>query len=231
MVIAPSSNADDPYESLRNIVLRQSVDGLIMGAENLNSEIMDLIQKSGIPFVFIGQNPLYPHFSIDVNNEEGAYLVTKEIIENTLLACIKTGCAAAGVKSKDTIKTVTPDNIIASTVDRETAVLVQTPQAFKRELIKSAYEKFGFHMTDDCALMEKMGAKIVLRNNVAQVMGPIKLYGATVEARELRGNAALIMAGLVAEGKTTVCGCRYVKRGYEDICRDLRSLGAIIYET
>lgn len=87
-------------------------------------------------------------------------LVTREIIENTLLACIKTGCAAAGVKSKDTIKTVTPDNIIASTVDRETAVLIQTPQAFKRELIKSAYEKFGFQMTDDCALMEKMGAKI-----------------------------------------------------------------------
>ncbi len=87
-------------------------------------------------------------------------LVTKEIIENTLVACIKTGCAAAGVKSKDTIKTVTPDNIIASTVDRETAVLIQTPQAFKRELIKSAYEKFGFEMTDDCALMEKMGAKI-----------------------------------------------------------------------
>ena len=46
-----------------------------------NDTIMDLIQKSGIPFVFIGQNPLYPHFSIDVNNEEGAYLVTKEIID------------------------------------------------------------------------------------------------------------------------------------------------------
>lgn len=87
-------------------------------------------------------------------------LVTREIIENTLIACIKTGCAAAGVKSKDTIKTVTPDNMIASTVDRETAVLIQTPQAFKKELIKSAYEKYGFQMTDDCALMEKMGAKV-----------------------------------------------------------------------
>lgn len=87
-------------------------------------------------------------------------LVTKEIIENTLLACIKTGCAATGVKSKDTIKTVTPDNMISSTVDRETAVLIQTPQAFKRELIKSAYDKFGFQMTDDCALMEKMGTRI-----------------------------------------------------------------------
>ena len=87
-------------------------------------------------------------------------LVTREIIENTLSACIEIGCAAAGVKSKDTIKTVTSDNIIASTVDRESAVLIQTPQAFKKELIKSAYEKFGFEMTDDCALIEKMGAKI-----------------------------------------------------------------------
>lgn len=87
-------------------------------------------------------------------------LVTKEIIENTLIACTDIGCAAAGVKSKDTIKTVTSENIIKSTVDRETAVLIQTPQAFGKELIKSAYEKFGFEMTDDCALVEKMGAEI-----------------------------------------------------------------------
>lgn len=87
-------------------------------------------------------------------------LVTKEIIENTILACIKTGCAAAGVKSKDTIKTVSPEKYITSTVDRDSAVLIQTPQGFHRELIKTAYEKFGFSETDDCALMEKMGAKI-----------------------------------------------------------------------
>ncbi len=91
-------------------------------------------------------------------------LVTKEIIENTLSACIKTGCAAAGVKSKDTIKTVSSENFITSTVDRESAVLIQTPQAFNRKLIKSAYEKFGFSETDDCAMAEKMGAKIEIVN-------------------------------------------------------------------
>lgn len=87
-------------------------------------------------------------------------LVTKEIIENTLAACIKSGCAAAGVKPKDTIKTVTSKGAIESTVPRETAVLIQTPQAFLRESIKAAYEKFGLNETDDCALMEKMGASI-----------------------------------------------------------------------
>ena len=88
--------------------------------------------------------------------------VTKEIIESTLIACIETGSAAAGVKSKDTIKTVNADGSIESTVDREKAVLIQTPQAFKKELIKSAYQKFGFEMTDDCALMEKMGANVTV---------------------------------------------------------------------
>ena len=87
-------------------------------------------------------------------------LVTKEIIENTLTACIKSGCAAAGVKPKDTIKTVTSEGVIQSTVPRETAVLIQTPQAFLRDSIKAAYEKFGLNETDDCALMEKMGASI-----------------------------------------------------------------------
>lgn len=82
MVIAPSNYVEDSYESLRNVILRHSVDGLIMGAEYLNKDIMDLLKESGIPFVFVGQNPDYPHFSIDVNNKEGAYLVTKEIIKH-----------------------------------------------------------------------------------------------------------------------------------------------------
>ena len=87
-------------------------------------------------------------------------LVTKEIIERTLSACIRSGGAAAGVKSKDTIKTVSDEKIILSTVDREKAVLIQTPQAFLRAGIKEAYEKFGTNETDDCALMEKMGVKV-----------------------------------------------------------------------
>lgn len=95
MVIAPSTNQNDPYESLRNIILRRSVDGLIIGAENLNFDIMNLIERSKIPFIFIGQNPEYPHFAIDVNNEEGAYLVTKEIIKHTTSSS-KSVCCITG---------------------------------------------------------------------------------------------------------------------------------------
>ena len=89
-------------------------------------------------------------------------LVTKEIIEETLSAAIKMGAAATGVKSKDTIKQISSEMIIESTVPRELAVLIQTPQGFDRNFILNAYEKYGFNETDDCALMEKSGANIAV---------------------------------------------------------------------
>ena len=75
-----------------------------------------------------------------------------------------------------------------------------------------------------------MNAGIKLSGNKVSTCGVSKLTAAKVRAKELRGNAALIMAGLLAEGETVVLDCQYVKRGYEDICRDLKSLGAMIYE-
>ena len=55
-----------------------------------------------------------------------------------------------------------------------------------------------------------------------------KLHGAEVEAQELRGGAALVLAGLAAKGVTTVKNIEYIERGYEDICRDLSQLGAVM---
>ena len=55
------------------------------------------------------------------------------------------------------------------------------------------------------------------------------LRGERVKAAELRGGAALVVAGLMAEGETTVTGCEYIERGNETICKDLRELGARIY--
>lgn len=75
----------------------------------------------------------------------------------------------------------------------------------------------------------KMGADIYLVDTRrAYVNGREQLYGSTVEAKELRGGAALVMAGLLAEGETVITGCSYINRGYENICRDLRELGARI---
>lgn len=86
-------------------------------------------------------------------------LVTKDIIEKTAEECILSGCCAVGVMSKDTIKT-SADGIITGTVPRETCIMIQTPQAFRRTELIKAYEKYGTGETDDCGVMEKAGAKI-----------------------------------------------------------------------
>ena len=49
-----------------------------------------------------------------------------------------------------------------------------------------------------------------------------------MEAKELRGGAALVLAGLAAEGETIVTGSAYIERGYERICEDLAGLGGRI---
>lgn len=75
--------------------------------------------------------------------------------------------------------------------------------------------------------LRRMGADLREQGkDVVLVNGVETLRGACVEARELRGGAALVVAGLMAQGETTVTGCRYIYRGYENICRDFRELGA-----
>lgn len=74
--------------------------------------------------------------------------------------------------------------------------------------------------------LRRMGADITLRGSVAYVKGGCRLHGATVEAQELRGGAALVAASLAAEGAGTVTNRHYIDRGYEDIVQSLRELGA-----
>ncbi len=73
--------------------------------------------------------------------------------------------------------------------------------------------------------LRKMGAVIEGEESFALVEGGSVLKGTRVEAKELRGGAALIMAALAAEGVTCISGMEYVRRGYEDIDGDLKKLG------
>lgn len=64
--------------------------------------------------------------------------------------------------------------------------------------------------------------------NVAEITGPQKLHGAKVHANDVRAGAALVIAGLLANGKTEITGIEQIKRGYEDIKKRLKSLGVKI---
>ena len=71
-----------------------------------------------------------------------------------------------------------------------------------------------------------MGADIHVDGRTAVVRGGSKLTGATVMATDLRASACLVLAGLVAEGKTEVLRVYHLDRGYERIEKKLRSVGA-----
>ena len=76
--------------------------------------------------------------------------------------------------------------------------------------------------------LKRMGAKINIEGKIAIVKGVRKLTGATVEATDLRGGAAVVLAGLAARGKTTVNNIEYILRGYENLDKKLSKVGANI---
>ena len=76
--------------------------------------------------------------------------------------------------------------------------------------------------------LKKMGANILVNGRTAHICGTEKLYGADVYASDLRAGASLVLAGLVADGYTTVYNAEYVDRGYEKIEEKLTLLGADI---
>ena len=76
--------------------------------------------------------------------------------------------------------------------------------------------------------LRKMGAKITVEGKICIIKGTRRLYGASVDAQDLRGGASLILAGLNAKGKTKVNNAEYILRGYEKLDEKLNSLGAKI---
>ncbi len=82
-----------------------------------------------------------------------------------------------------------------------------------------------FRYTDQLALM---GADISVEGRTAVVKGVDKLLGAPVSANDLRAGAALIIAGLAAEGTTEIDNIEYIDRGYEDVVKKITALGGNI---
>lgn len=76
--------------------------------------------------------------------------------------------------------------------------------------------------------LKRMGAQVKVEGSIAVIEGPSRLSGAPVNAIDLRAGAAVVIAGLTAEGTTEVHSIKYIDRGYEDFVGKLKSLGADI---
>ena len=91
-------------------------------------------------------------------------------------------------------------------------------------ITETVFEGRLTHVSELC----RMGANIMTRGNQACITGVEKLSGAPVMASDLRGGAALVLAGLAAEGETVISRVYHVDRGYERIENKLNALGATI---
>jgi UDP-N-acetylglucosamine 1-carboxyvinyltransferase len=79
--------------------------------------------------------------------------------------------------------------------------------------------------------LQRLGADIRTDGHHAVVRGVPRLSGAPVRAHDIRAGAAMVVAGLAAEGPTTITGVHHVDRGYDDLVGRLRAVGADIERT
>ena len=91
-------------------------------------------------------------------------------------------------------------------------------------VIETVFENRYMHVKE----LKKMGADITVQDRCAIIRGGAKLKGAKVAATDLRAGAAVVLAGLVAEGVTEVSQIYHIDRGYEDFVEKMTGLGAII---
>lgn len=92
------------------------------------------------------------------------------------------------------------------------------------EVMETVFENRFMHVDE----LKRMGANIRVEQRKAIVDGVAKLHGASVKATDLRAGAALVCAGLVAEGQTEVGHLHHIDRGYDDLVGKLQGLGADI---
>ena len=103
--------------------------------------------------------------------------------------------------------------VVLLSIARGTSIMVETVFENRYKLVEE---------------LSKMGGNIKIEGRLAVIKGVKKLIGANIYAKDLRGGAGLILAGLVAEGETIVNDIHYIERGYEGIEEKLSQVGAII---
>ena len=164
------------------------------------------------------------------------------LVQNVIpkhMECITTKLAEMGCKVinyDDSIRVISKGKLHQTTVktrpypgfptDMQAQICVcMTLANGTSRLTESVYETRFFGYVSE---LESMGAQISVSNKTATVQGVPKLHGNTVEAHDLRAGAALVIAGLSAEGTTTVKNIHFIERGYEKLIEKMTALGANI---
>jgi 2-C-methyl-D-erythritol 4-phosphate cytidylyltransferase len=115
--------------------------------------------------VYNGLKEVLPDTDLVLIHDSARPFITHQLIEDTIADAKDIGAAIVGVPPIDTVKSINDGQWIEETWDRDSLVMIQTPQVFKYALLKDAYEKAyqdNFLATDDALLVRRLGGKVKL---------------------------------------------------------------------
>ena len=223
----------------------------IVDLTNMLNEMGAKVRGSGTPVIEIeGVSELHPvtHAVVGDRIEAGTFIAAAAMAGGPVrvrgfnpdhLGLVLKKYEAMGVKIERE-----PDGVIASSEGRLKSVDIQTLPFPGFPTDMQAQTMAMLSLADgQCVITEnvfenrfmfageiaRMGADIRIEGHHAIVRGVERLSGAQVESPELRGGASLVLAGLVAEGETTVSNIYHIERGYERFVEKLRGLGANVW--
>jgi 2-C-methyl-D-erythritol 4-phosphate cytidylyltransferase len=142
----------DNFEAGRELVrsgLRPGLTHVCLGGERRQDSVkagLDMVNNAEWIIIHDGARPF----------------VTHKLVEDGLKAARETGAAIAAVPARDTVKLVRKNLTVSRTIPREQVWLAQTPQIFRYDIIKRAYDGTSEEVTDDAALVEKLGFSVRL---------------------------------------------------------------------
>ena len=154
-------------------------------------------------------------------------------LEATSAKLLELGCTVH--EYDDAIRVIGPKKLLATHVktmpypgfptDMQPQIAVSLALADGTSIVTESIFENRFRYVDELA---RMGASVKVEGNIAVISGVEKFTGARVSAPDLRAGAALVIAGLAAEGITIVDDIYYIERGYENLDKKLKELGAVI---
>jgi UDP-N-acetylglucosamine 1-carboxyvinyltransferase len=140
-------------------------------------------------------------------------------IDDSEANTLKVKLSDKGLRSKDV--TTEPHPMFPTDMQAQYMALMTQAEGTST-IIETIFENRFMHVGE----LVRMGADIHTNGNTAIVRGKTKLMGAPILASDLRASASLVLAGLAAEGETLIDRVYHIDRGYENIVKKLRTLGA-----
>jgi UDP-N-acetylglucosamine 1-carboxyvinyltransferase len=142
-------------------------------------------------------------------------------IEELNQSTLSVKCSDKGLRSKNVTTQPHPD----FPTDMQAQYMALMTQAEgDAAIVETIFENRFMHASE----LMRMGAEIHISGNTATVHGKTKLMGAPVQASDLRASASLVLAGLAAQNETVINRVYHIDRGYENIVKKLRKIGAKI---